>query len=79
MELGDSKKAPNREYLTVQCNFDIFLGLHVFGAITIMASQNPKSPARQVSRVMRMYTNVYIMVTPYTMNTVKYSHALMMK
>lgn len=39
MELGDSKKAPNREYLTVQCNFDIFLGLHVFGAITIIASQ----------------------------------------
>lgn len=34
MELGDSEKAPNREYLTVQYNFNIFLGLHVFGAIT---------------------------------------------
>lgn len=65
MELGDSKKAPNREYLTVQCiEYRYFLVLHVFGAITIMASKNRRSPARQVSKVMRMYTNLYIMVIP---------------
>lgn len=65
MELGDSKKAPNREYLTVQCiEYRYFLVLHVFGAISKWHQKNRKSPARQVSRVIRMYTNLYIMVTP---------------